>query len=776
MPSSSAYPMSSPRTSAFSEFSLVPARAPDNYQDIHYKNQQHCDSPVLDHGNMTSTSASTSSASHNLPAAPDREKLLIMEQARATPHVRTNFRRGYHPPATKDNPVRRPPPIERQENSDASKPRTSDTSDRSDEMPFDVKNDKIKPPHQQQQRQQHGAGQPRHPPTTWAAREELDPGRGRFVITPPKYSDPTSLNSVHHPTATYGFRRDEEKSVVTTLGMAGAASTLTGRVEDHYSSPHRVIAPTPDPCDNYEEFGISLGTIRARTGRKGEIDNPEDEDSLFEFELESSSHPPGLPKIGSNRKSTHVQHRRRRAQRQQQQHEHAVVEEDDRDDDTASLEEIPYGHKTPSPTNLHERTTQAWAVRREKVSSLKTNKSKEDTRPKMQTKSKEEPITPTSPSKEESLIKQGVSFGQTDTVHHFQPHIVEDDDDGTFGTYNSVEDHSLNSEYTKTIESEVEDVIKDILFIGTEFKSKPGRRKLKYRHEVKRKLQQQKMKIYEGDEASAGADDKTNDAETDDVAVISKYLVNISNDQKATPSNPVKSRNSKNKVSSTLEKSSQQKTARHIERRNSLEETPPSNSPIRSTRESERRAKTEKQTSKAHREEKEEDDDPFLAMWGYVEGGMKAMSEALGLDPDPTETTEKKASSSSSKTSSSLSQKKAAKSSSTRSKSSDKNLCTDQIALILSGDEACPYSPTKTTRKAAPMVEADQGLDGFIDYAQDTMFGPLPSIGTGGSGVSFHGNASSIVENQQISHFPLLSLSSRAPTWVVPNRIPSRCQ
>jgi hypothetical protein len=627
-------------------------------------------------------------------------------------------------------------------------------------MPFDVKKDQaISPP--SQRGGGGGGGQPRHPPTTWAVREELDPERGRFVITSPKYSDPTPLHTLHKPTASYGVRRDNNS---VAIDMAAAS---TGRVEHYYMSPHRVlVAPNPEPSD-YEEFGISPGSLSAGTGSKGETSIPEEEDSLFDFELEAQ--PPGLPKIGSNRPSS-GQHRRRRAQEQQQ---HVVAEEqDDRDDDTASFEEAPYAHKRPSPTNLHERAAQAWAVRREKVSSLRHNKSKEDALPKIKTKSKEKPPT-TSPPEEESLTKQGVSFGITDTVHHFQP---DTDDDGTLGTYNSIDDRSLNSEYTKTIESEVEDVIKDILLIGTEFKSKPGRRKLKYRHEVKRKLRLRKTKVYEQDEASAGTDDKTNNTENDDVAAASKYRVNISKEQKAPPSSPDKSRNSKNKVVSNPGRSSQLKTANNGEPRNSLVKTPPPNSPDRGTPSdlnSKWEKRTEKQTSKAHREEKEEDSDPFLAMWGYVEGGMKAMSEALGLEPDPTE---KKASSSSKNLSlSSSSKEKAAKRSDTLSKPSDTNLCTDQIALILSGDEERTNSPTKTTRKAAPMEEGNQGLGGLMDFAQGAIFG-LPSVGTGDSGVSIHGDALTVDEKLQISNFPLPSLSSRASTWVVPNRNPSHCQ
>lgn len=51
---------------------------------------------------------------------------------------------------------------------------------------------------------------------------------------------------------------------------------------------------------------------------------------------------------------------------------------------------------------------------------------------------------------------------------------------------------SLNSEYTKSMESEVEDAIKDIFLIGTGTGNQPGRRKLKYRPDMRRRLRWEK--------------------------------------------------------------------------------------------------------------------------------------------------------------------------------------------------------------------------------------------------------------------------------------------
>jgi hypothetical protein len=52
-----------------------------------------------------------------------------------------------------------------------------------------------------------------------------------------------------------------------------------------------------------------------------------------------------------------------------------------------------------------------------------------------------------------------------------------EDDEGTLLT--SGDGWSLNLEYTKGLEREVEDMIKDIMFIGSGKSSMPGRRKLK---------------------------------------------------------------------------------------------------------------------------------------------------------------------------------------------------------------------------------------------------------------------------------------------------------
>ena len=101
-----------------------------------------------------------------------------------------------------------------------------------------------------------------------------------------------------------------------------------------------------------------------------------------------------------------------------------------------------------------------------------------------------------------------VSFGppEHDTIQYYTPdqqgedetatldeddeYMDEDDDDDG---QSALADRSLNSLYTKSAESEVEDVLKDIFLIGNAQTARPGRRKVKYMPAVKQQLQQQQQ-------------------------------------------------------------------------------------------------------------------------------------------------------------------------------------------------------------------------------------------------------------------------------------------
>lgn len=73
-----------------------------------------------------------------------------------------------------------------------------------------------------------------------------------------------------------------------------------------------------------------------------------------------------------------------------------------------------------------------------------------------------------------------VSFKQDDIVHSYE---ADHESNG-----NSFTERSLNSFYTKSAESEVEDIIKDIFMIGTGKGTNPGRRKLKYNGAIQTQL------------------------------------------------------------------------------------------------------------------------------------------------------------------------------------------------------------------------------------------------------------------------------------------------
>jgi len=114
---------------------------------------------------------------------------------------------------------------------------------------------------------------------------------------------------------------------------------------------------------------------------------------------------------------------------------------------------------TASPASLSLRAQEAWKRNRQHDKAeragapLKSN-------PKAATAASD-PID-TSPNK-----RSQVSFGATDTVHHYPNTNPE-----TSTTY------SHASDYTKSMESEVEDLFKDFLLIGDSKDNKPGRKKI----------------------------------------------------------------------------------------------------------------------------------------------------------------------------------------------------------------------------------------------------------------------------------------------------------
>lgn len=336
-----------------------------------------------------------------------------------------------------------------------------------------------------------------------------DNAASRFRMPPPRLSEPRNEEAG-------GFETDDSRDL-------SAQAHLSGK-----SPPRNARGANAD----YEEFGTG-GSVTAEESAvstplfPGEVvDADEDNDSLFEFEEEERRRGQAAAVRVSSSKN-------RRSRRQS---EHA----DDEGDDT-SLEQD-YGAVIPH-SSLQERAQAAW---KRKPAVMRST-------------------SPDAASKE----AQSVSFGKGNTVHHFEPDI-ETRTVGTVDTETkSLSQRSLNSEYTKSAESEVEDVLKDIFMIGKPEATKVGRRKVKYNSEVANQRSA---------EVVPAAD--TNEFEDED----------------------------------TLDPS-----AIGEER------------PRRSSRRGRGRSTSRRLKSMDVIDEKKEED-PLLGVWNYMEGGITAVSNAFGLE------------------------------------------------------------------------------------------------------------------------------------------------
>jgi len=184
--------------------------------------------------------------------------------------------------------------------------------------------------------------------------------------------------------------------------------------------------PTADI--SYSEFGVA----RSPEG---------DDDSLFVFEKQRAK---SRSRKGRNRRSRHVL-----------------------DEDTDTSQEQELGSRSP---NLQERAQAAWKLKRR--SNLRA--ASENAPPPQTTNT----ATITKPTT--TPATHMVSFDAKDTIHHYQP-----DADTEVTT---LEGRSLDSEYTKSMESEVEDAFKDFLLIGNAKTNKPGRRKVKDNPRIQQQL------------------------------------------------------------------------------------------------------------------------------------------------------------------------------------------------------------------------------------------------------------------------------------------------
>ena len=344
--------------------------------------------------------------------------------------------------------------------------------------------------------------------------------------------------------------------------------------------------------------------------------------------------------------------------------------------DDTSLEEVPT-EKFNSPKTLQERAAQAWAVRREKNAALLAKKAKEHQISNQQVK-RDNTITENSKS-----AKVGVSFGKEDTVHHY---LLEEEEDTT---YFSDGDRSLNSEYTKTLESEVEDVIKDILMIGDGSASKPGRRKFKHKHSVKRRLRKQSFSERDdSDRPREEAGDAVNVG--DDIAALSRYRVNTkSHDHEQSAAGD---------SSTTLGTGDSESIG----------------------------AKNTDSNQSGCDKPEEAQDGPIQLVLGFVEGGVNAVTSALGLfprEPDsvdhPSTSLEENAKTKCNDTLASDALSRYAQS----AKSPLSNSCTEDIVPFLNSEGKGAGNSTDAGRMPTEPVKK------FVDYAQDFLYGQQGNSG-----------------------------------------------
>lgn len=201
-------------------------------------------------------------------------------------------------------------------------------------------------------------------------------------------------------------------------------------------APPRVSVPMPRPCvETYEDEPSALtGDFSLENPRCAVAASPvkaaaaidqddDDDDSLFDFEERS---------------------KRDKVCQQDRNNRRASNEESDENSQEDNLE------------SLQQRTRAAWK-RKHRLNAAAAS---------------------TLPKSDAGQSPPVVSFGKNDIVHNYYPQDSVDVDDAFDNT--TLGGHSMNSLYTKSAESEVEDILKDIFMIGSGEGTNPGRRKFKH--------------------------------------------------------------------------------------------------------------------------------------------------------------------------------------------------------------------------------------------------------------------------------------------------------
>ena len=295
-----------------------------------------------------------------------------------------------------------------------------------------------------------------------------------------------------------------------------------------------------ESLQNYEEFGLSPGSATDSSHKKPRDSLPRDDppatddDSLFHFEEEERKRSKTL--LANARKTRRFRRTR------------------NVDDDASSLE---------ADYNLPKRAQQAYQRRNRHLQKSR----------------------PTSPVVDKTVTEEKNPVTALDPPFVSPDSKIADNDTGDVDAETVASATSANSDYTKSMESEVEDIFKDLFFIGSGAANKPGRRPFKFQTTAKRESRRNPR-----DEESLATE--TLGTLEEDSTVDASYTVGT-----------VATMNGENISSGETSSGSYVK----------------------------------KSKSKTESEEPDAEPDPLTIVWEFLEGGASMMGEALGISsPVPT--------------------------------------------------------------------------------------------------------------------------------------------
>ena len=378
-------------------------------------------------------------------------------------------------------------------------------------------------------------------------------------------------------------------------------------------APPRVSVPVSRPYDDEPSAltgDLSSGLIQPLNK---EHSNEDEDDSLFDFEERNRQ---------QKKKQQQLLLQQQRSPRSRN-----VVNADDETDDS----EI-------APFSLHERAQAAWK-RKQRLATQEREQERQSPPPQEEGQPQKKKLVGAQPPV--------VSFGKDDIVHNYTLPLDDTMDDTTLGG------RSLNSLYTKSAESEVEDIIKDIFMIGTGEGTNPGRRKFKHNPRIKEKLEKEKQgESFEDEDITLDTFDGTKEDETEDEDATfedttaffadgtggdtsATYSTNTGTPEDTTATHTTNSATNENTTatgtSTGADLSFLTFDGETTEDASFLpsglkDPLPPDMPPPPSNKRSSPRQ------SVSIADEKKEEDDPLAGAWHFVEDGISAVSAAFGLN------------------------------------------------------------------------------------------------------------------------------------------------